>query len=190
MRIDIMTDIETLGKDNNTTVFQVAACMFNINTGEILDTFNQIADIKNDKNIPIDGDTLIWWLNTNKELLTSLLNKGTTSQEQLFKNFNDWISKYDTKNTFLWGNGILFDNKLIQSKMNQYNLNYPIFYRNDRDMRTIIELASLKINKPEMEFRNMCKKNTYTAHDGLEDVKAQIDILSTAWNILLKTNDK
>jgi hypothetical protein len=79
MRIDIMTDIETLGKSNNTTVFQIAACAFDIETGKILSTFNQIANIERDKDILIDGGTLLWWLKTNKELLTELLDKGDVS---------------------------------------------------------------------------------------------------------------
>lgn len=189
MRVDIMTDIETLGKGNNTTVFQIAACMFDIATGDIIDTFNQTIDIAKDKNIPIDGDTLLWWLNTDKELLTELLNNGTVSQKELFINFRKWIMQFSMsiKDVFLWGNGILFDNKLIQSKMTQYEIEYPIFYRNDRDMRTIIELAALKTGvKTEKEFRELHKNIIYKEHDGFNDVKAQIEILSKAWNILIK----
>lgn len=188
MRIDIMTDIETLGRGDNTTVFQIAACAFDITTGKILNTFNQIANIEKDKNIPIDGGTLIWWLKTNKTLLTELLDKGNVSQEDMFVNFKDWIEELsdDEANVFLWGNGILFDNKLIQSKMKQYGIEYPIFYRNDRDMRTIVELAALKTGvKTEKEFRTINRGKEYVEHDGLDDVKAQIDVLSKAWNILL-----
>lgn len=54
-RIDVMTDIETLGRGNNTTVFQIGACAFNINTGKVLNTFNQIANVSKDKDILIDG---------------------------------------------------------------------------------------------------------------------------------------
>jgi len=192
MRIDIMTDIETLGKGDNTTVFQIAACAFNIVTGKILNTFNYIANIKNEKDMPIDGDTLIWWLNTDKNLLSSLLNKGNGSQDNMLISFKNWVEILqedagDSRNVFLWGNGILFDNKLIQSKMKQYNIEYPIFYRNDRDMRTIVELAALKSGvKTEKEFREINTCEGLTLHDGLDDVKAQIYVLSKAWNILLQ----
>ena len=192
-RIDIMTDIETLGKENNTTVFQISACAFNIETGRIFDTFNEIADISLEKDMLINGDTLIWWLNTNKELLTSLLNRGKESQisqEDMFYNFHNWIENLsdvcENKDVFLWGNGMLFDNKLIQSKMKQYNIEYPIFYRNDRDMRTIVELAGLKIGiNTEKEFREKYRDDTLIAHDAFDDVKSQIQIVTKAWNILL-----
>lgn len=188
MRIDIMTDIETLGKSDYTTVFQIAACMFDIETGEVIDTFNQIADISEDNDIIIDGSTLLWWLKTDKELLTNLLENGTVSQKGLFVNFNNWILQFSMsiKDVFLWGNGMLFDNKLIKSKMEQYDIDYPIFYRNDRDMRTIVELAALKSGvATEKEFRDMNKCEGLVAHDGLDDVKAQIHVLSKAWNVLL-----
>lgn len=187
-RIDIMTDIETLGKGNNTTVFQIGACAFNIYTGETLSEFNQIVDVTTEKDMLIDGDTLIWWLKTNKELLTNLLNQGNVSQKDLFVNFNNWIlqTNNNKQNIFLWGNGILFDNKLIQSKMKQYGIEYPIFYRNDRDMRTIVELAGLKCGiETEKEFRETYRPSEYVLHDGLDDVKAQIYVLSKAWNIVL-----
>lgn len=80
----------------------------------------------------------------------------------------------------------MFDNKLIQSKMEQYNIDYPIFYRNDRDMRTIVELAGLKLEiNTEKEFREKFKDESLVAHDAFDDVKGQIKILSKAWNILL-----
>ena len=110
----------------------------------------------------------------------------------MFINFKNWIEKLqkdagDSNNVFLWGNGILFDNKLIQNKMNQYGIKYPIFYRNDRDMRTIVELAALKTGlKTEKEFRERYRPNDLKLHDGFDDVKAQICVLSKAWNILLK----
>ena len=71
--------------------------------------------------------------------------------------------------------------------MEQIELEYPIFYRNDRDMRTIVELAALKTGaKTEKEFRELNYDKKYTAHDGFDDVKQQIDILSKSWNLLLE----
>lgn len=70
--------------------------------------------------------------------------------------------------------------------MQQYGIEYPIFYRNDRDMRTIVELASIKSGvKTEKEFRTVSRPEDYVEHDGLDDVKAQIYVLSKAWNIIL-----
>lgn len=192
-RIDIMTDIETLGKGNMPPVFQIAAAAFDIETGNIFETFNETADISKLENI--EGDTLVWWLNTNKELLTELLNKGKRSgisEEQLIKNIVEWIKslahKYniDTKEIYFWGNGILFDNRIIKNKCMQYGIEYPIFYRSDRDMRTIVELAGRKTGiGDENAFRNSVKIEGLTAHDAFDDVRQQIAVVSAAYKAIM-----
>ena len=193
MRIDIMVDIETLGKSDNTTVIQIGACCFNIETGEIYGEFNELADISKIKDMPVDGDTMCWWMK-NKDTLEKILKSGCDNQltqKDMFERFAYWVDKLihsvGKENVFLWGNGILFDNRLIKSKMEQYGITYPIFYRNDRDMRTIVELAALRTGcKSENEFKSIHYDPSLTAHDGFDDCKNQINILSKAWNICLK----
>ena len=188
-RIDVMTDIETLGKDSDSTIFQISAIAFNIESGEYINKFNMIADIEKNKILNVSGSTIKWWLNTDKELLTKLLNEGEYSSEEILKQFYTWLISLseDMKNVYLWGNGILFDNKMLQHQMNNINLDYPIFYRNDRDMRTLVELASHKVGiETEKEFRDKYKNSDLIAHDAFDDVKGQIDIVVKCYNILLK----
>ena len=192
-RIDIMTDIETLGKGDNPAVFQIAACAFDISTGNILETFNVTADVTNMNNI--EGDTLIWWLKTNKDLLLELLLKGKESgntERDIVWKFCEWVEelkkKYivDKKKVFLWGNGILFDNRIIKKKCDIYNAEYPIYYRCDRDMRTILELAATKMGyEDDMEYKNTIE-NVGVAHDAFDDVKYQIQVVSKAYNDIME----
>lgn len=191
-QIHIMVDIETLGLNANHLIFQIAACKFEINTGNILDTFNGIVNITNEEFL-VHGNTLLWWLNTNKELLTRLLNNGYYNSEKiLLESFRTWIftstlgesAIYNMENVLLWGNGILFDNCIIETKMEKYGMNYPINYRNDRDLRTFIEMAAFKSGyKSEKDFREANSDNLIK-HDALNDCKNQIKALSKAWNIL------
>ena len=191
-RIDIMTDIETLGKGDCPPVFQIAACAFDIKTGEIYGEFNSTADISGYKNI--EGDTLIWWLNTNKELLSKLLNNGKTSkktEKDIVSEFVCWIKEIakefnvDIKDVYLWGNGILFDNRIIKQKCGQYGIEYPIFYRNDRDVRTILELGAFKKGfKTAIDFTNTIEFEG-SKHDAFDDVKHQIKEVVVAYNELL-----
>lgn len=184
-RIDIMVDIETLGKGDNPPVIQIAASTFNISTGDIIEDCNLFVDVRTLNNI--EGDTLLWWLNTDKELLTQLLNAGT--QDKTYDEaatmalFNLWIThmsikyKVDPKNIYLWGNGILFDNRIIQKKFNFYGIEYPIFYRNDRDVRTIVELAAKKKGfENEMPYKDAIPK-TGTTHNALADVHYQVALV-------------
>jgi len=188
-RIDVMTDIETLGKDSDSTIFQISAIAFNIESGEYINKFNMIADIEKNKILNVSGSTIKWWLNTDKELLTKLLNEGEYSSEEILKQFYTWLISLskDMKNVYLWGNGILFDNKMLQCQMKNINLDYPIFYRNDRDMRTLVELANHKVGiATEKEFRDKYKNPDLIAHDAFDDVKGQINIVVKCYNILMK----
>lgn len=189
VRADIMVDLETLGTGVDATVFQIAACSFDITTGEILGQFNLTADISKEP-VHVDGSTLQWWLNTNKELLATLLNSGSVSEEALFTEFRSWLehpiedSNEDVE-IYLWGNGILFDNNIIRAHMEKYGIKYPIFYRNDRDLRTLLELASLKSGVPEKDLRNSFQLENTTAHDAYDDVRNQINIAHNCYKIIM-----
>lgn len=183
-----MTDIETLGQNSDSTIIQISAIAFDIKTGEHFSLFNEIADIsKNEIPLNVTGSTIKWWLNTNKELFTELINRGEFSSEQVLRNFHKWLTDLykDDKKVYLWGNGILFDNKMIQHQFESLGLNYPIFYRNDRDVRTILELASIKLGIPEEEVKKRYQEDSLVAHNALDDVKFQINLVVNCFNELI-----
>jgi len=184
-RLDIMTDIETLGRGIDCTVFQIAAMAFDVTTGEILRTFDMVADISKETPI-VDGTTIKWWLDTNKELLHKLLNAGICSESELIKAFYDWIVSFgDEYEVHLWGNGILFDNNIIRSHMQKIGLVYPIGYNKDRDMRTIVELASMKSSLSEKELRKKFHIEGTTVHDAFDDVRNQISVVHNCYKIIM-----
>jgi hypothetical protein len=191
MRIDIMTDIETLGTDADSTIFQVSAIAFDIITGEQISEFNQIADIsKNENEIKSTGSTLQWWLKTNKKLFSDLLNGGEHSSEDVLRNFHDWIGQFDSEENsiYLWGNGILFDNKMIKHQMESIGLVYPISYKNDRDVRTLLELASFKMNLTEREIKDFYSDEKELEHNAIDDVKFQIRLAVGCYNALIRSS--
>lgn len=197
-RIDIMVDIETLGTSPDSTVIQIASMAFDIQTGEVKDKFNMIADIeKNELPISATGGTIKWWLNTNADLFKKLLNEGNASSEEVIKYFYNWINKLRQKemnekkdltllgDLYLWGNGILFDNKIIQHQMKMVGLDYPIFYRNDRDVRTIVDLAGAKSGLSEKELKAKFNDESLVAHNAFDDVIYQIGLVSGCYNMLI-----
>lgn len=189
MRVDVMTDIETLGTNSDSTIIQISAISFNVETGEHIAEFNQIADIElNEGPIKVTGGTIKWWLNTNKELLTALLNAGIQSSENILRNFHSWLCEFEDSGAdlYLWGNGILFDNKMIQHQFEKLGLKYPIFYKNDRDVRTIVELASHKLNIPEKELKELFNDENLVHHNAFDDVKYQINLVVECYKTLVK----
>lgn len=180
MRIDVMVDIETLGTKSDSTIFQISAIAFDIKNGEHISKFNKIADISKNEGyeMSVDGGTLLWWLNTDKELLTKLLNEGEGSSTDLLGEFYNWLVSIDLLGElYLWGNGILFDNKMIQHQLESIGLKYPISYRNDRDVRTLVDLASVKLGLSNREIRERYYDASLTPHNAFDDVINQINLV-------------
>jgi hypothetical protein len=186
MRIDIMTDIETLGTKSDSTIIQIAAIAFDMMTGDHIATFNETVDIEKDDFLNVDGSTIKWWLNTNKELLHTLLSGGKHSSEEVLEMFHKWVMDLKEGNdVYLWGNGILFDNKMIQHQLEGNCLSYPIYYKNDRDVRTIVDLASAKLGISENELKERFNDDSLVEHDAFDDVKYQINLVRGCREILI-----
>lgn len=188
-RIDIMTDIETLGVSNGTAVFQVSALSFNIRTGEVYSSFNKIIDIETIPNIKVDASTIKWWLKTDSELFNKLINNELSEDfSTVIADFYSWINyqSEDIRDIYLWANGILFDCAKIKDLFESNNLKYPIFYRNDRDMRTIVELAQVKEGLSLDEFKAKFEDDSLKKHDAFDDCRWQIKVVSYCWNLLTK----
>lgn len=184
-KVHIMVDIETLGVSEGATVIQLAAASFCIETGMIYSTFERKVDIEKVNNLSVDGSTLKWWLNTDRELLTEILNKGKGSESDLFYKFYFWLLDQGKPSTLiLWGNGIAFDNVKIKQKMESFNLEYPIFFRNERDVRTILALASAASGFEEKAIRSSVELEDQRAHDALDDVVFQVRYVCKCFSLL------
>lgn len=190
-RIDVMVDIETLGNKTNSTIFQIGAIAFDIRTGKHIDKFNRIADIEeNEQQLQVSASTLKWWLKTNKELFEELLNSGGGSSEDIVLEFHRWLvgiqNYYGVDNVYLWGNGILFDNKMLQFHMENLGVHYPIHFRNDRDVRTLLELTSFKTGLSERDIKDAVEDDKLVAHNAYDDVVKQINIAHKCYKVLVE----
>lgn len=196
-RIDIMVDLETLGVGECPPLLQITAIPFSL-TDENENfkglEYNRVINIENINSI--NGKTLKWWFNTDKELLADLVNGvvgegkiDTVSEAESVRLFVDFINKlkhhYKDAEVYLWGNGILFDNRILSNKCKCYGYEYPIFYRNDRDVRTISELAALKLGMASTEDFRKSIENTGRPHNAHDDVLYQIKCVQKAYEILM-----
>ena len=186
-RVDIMVDLETLGNTMNASIIQIAAVPFNITEGAIYTehVFEGFVDIAKSE-LDVNGSTLKWWFQTNPELLKTLIMKGEKSEEDVLVSFLRWIYKLPFDTVYLWGNGILFDNAIIKQKMKSYGLAYPIRYDKDRDVRTILELASIKENVTQNELKDRIRKEEFVFHNALHDALFQTELVCECYRILTK----
>lgn len=186
-RIDIVVDLETLGNKIDSSIIQFSAVAFNINSGEILGEFNEFIDTDLEE-VNSTSSTIAWWLRTNPTLLLNILDKGFASNQNtkdVLLKFNNWIDSFEA-DPYLWGNGILFDNKIIEFNCNLYGVPYPIFYRNDRDIRTLIELVAVKRNMLAKDLLAFFNDSNLVAHYGLDDCKYEARVIVYCYNFLTK----
>ena len=188
-RLDLMLDIETLSTSNDTTLIQLACVAFDIRNGNTISEFNEFIDIEKTKDLKVSGSTIKWWLKTNVELFKELIQKGNLSEKDVFEKFYSWIKELqETYAICIWGNGINFDVQTIKTKLAQYEISYPISFKNERDVRTIVDLYCAKKGISEKQFKDSFNSNDLVAHNGLDDCKYQIKYVVHAYNDLI--NDK
>ena len=187
-RVDVMLDIETLGIKNNTTIFQLSAVAFDIANGDIISEFDKFIDISSIKNLNVDGSTIKWWLQTNPNLFAELVNnKNAISEIDAYTEFYNWIKELQNKySVYMFGNGISFDVVKVKTKMEELGLPFPISYKNERDVRTLIDLVCTKNNISEKEYKKLFNSEDLVAHNGLDDCKYQIKYVVYAYNSLIK----
>ena len=188
-RIDVMIDFETLGTNDCPPVFQLSAKAFDITTGKIIASFNEVADVTTTTS-EVSQDTLMWWFKTDFNLFTNLISEGMksgNSEKDLIEKFVIWFNDLNTdyKNKFLWGNGVNFDNRIMQKKCEQYNIKYPVFYRNDMDMRTIMEIVAMKMGYSDQVAYRAAVEFKGTKHNADDDVTNQIKDLVRAYKDLM-----
>lgn len=165
---DIMLDIETMGCSTNASIMSIGACYFNPRTGEIGDTFHEQVSIAT--NGVIDASTVIWWMSQSDEARAKFKdNENAPHITSVLASLSGFIRP----NSKVWGNGVAFDNVIIRSAYENWQLPVPWKFWNDRDVRTIVDLGeSIGINpKKDMPFDGV-------KHDALADAIHQAKYVS------------
>ena len=179
---DVMLDLETLDNIPSSVVISVGACQFNIDTGEIVDTFHMRVDPQSclDRGCTVSGDTIRWWMSQSDEARKQWQGRA----EDLYKvitRFTSWIkmlgiSQQDLK---VWGNGATFDNAIISNLYRITGIQRPWGFRNDRDCRTIAGIAQAA-GLPD--YSTLPRDGIY--HNALDDAKYQAKWVSDYWSKL------
>jgi len=202
--IYIMIDLETLGVFPDAPIIQIAAIAFKIHNKDNCLKYEKIKElnikVKIDDLQEIEKDTLIWWLETNPNLLLNLLNDSFSEdgiesfgeKEAMFE-LQYFITQLDAndKDIYLIGNGVMFDNNFIRTKMNKHKIEYPIYYTNDLDFRTHIKLGCINFNEIHntnldvSEYKTSIHKFRGVKHNAYFDVINQIELFITVMEQLV-----
>lgn len=142
------------------------------------------------KKFDIEKGTMNFWIRENSNLdvlLEHLSTKTELGEKQLMSNFKKFIDdaqEFTGVDFKIWGNGISFDVVKIKRKLKKHGLQLPITFYNERDLRTILELASLKSGKDIYEIKKSVTSNN-RAHDAFEDCIFQINVCHESYKILM-----
>jgi exodeoxyribonuclease VIII len=177
-----MLDLETLGNKSDACIVSIGAVQFDINTGELGETFYQ--NINPSSSLyyggTVDGDTIMWWLKQSEEARNALQEKPVIALKPALEKFNEFFKRCG-KGLRVWGNGCTFDNVIMANAFNKTFVRKPWAYNADCDMRTIVALgkALLGVNIKDYE-----RVGTY--HNALDDAKFQAMVVS---DIYMKMRD-
>lgn len=196
-KIDVMLDLETLGVTDSAQVIQISAVAFHLEkppatVSDLSRTFDVILDlsmINEDNTVTLEVNTLQFWLSSeeNAKVFRNLTSADTgRGEERMVHDFWEFLQtlQEEYEDVYLWGNGILFDNKKIEALFSKYNLASPIKYSNHRDVRTIVELASAKKQVTVSEYR-LAHDPGLEKHNALQDALHQVMYVTEAYQDLV-----
>lgn len=159
---NVMIDIETLGTMTNSVILSIGAVQFDENG--FGDEFYSNVNIDSclERGLAVEGRTILWWMGQD-EAARAALGQNELS---LVAALHGLANTFDWNNTLAWCNGLNFDLPILDTAYQACGMPTPWAYYNGRDYRTV---------KSEMDrdiFKSLEIKPT-TAHDALEDAKAQ-----------------
>jgi hypothetical protein len=170
-----MLDIETLGTEERTKVLSIGAVRFRL---EVVDDIRSIkkegrgfySRLDEEDQALLgrteDADTVAWWKDQGKAAQKVFKEKREPVKEALdrFIEFCSGVKR-------IWGNGNMFDNAIVRSLCDDYDVIYPVNYWRDLDVRTLTYLWNLLTS-----WRSKGKRpdvNMGVLHNALDDARRQ-----------------
>lgn len=152
MRTGIMLDCETLGTSDSAPVVQWHMAAFNLDdpTAEIKHFGSPLPlapQVKLGRHI--GTSTALWWLRQKPEALKLFESKELEGNHDDLYGFLQasvtWLNMI-AQSSFaieIWSFGSGFDTRIFKSLLDSFDLTWPISYRAENDLRTLIALSNL-----------------------------------------------
>jgi len=184
--MDVSIDIETLSLTNRALILSIGACVFDINTGKVKNSFYVSLDHKPEliNRFELSQSTVDWWAKQSAEAHLAL-EKNKVDGENAIRQLVAWMHqmyRYErsANNNRMWAKDPQFDLANLGYTLRVYGHKVPWEFYEERSMRTIVDLAKEISGKSTGEFSVRPK----IAHDALSDAIAQAETISAAFNLL------
>lgn len=174
-RLNIMIDIETVGKSPGCGIVQIAAVPFRTN-GEYFAPFEIkiSADSCMAEGLVADQETMVWWDKQPREVRDTVFSGVTTIREALGEFYLYLIR---TNSTIIpWCKGAGFDVPILEYAMRKFGIPVPWGHRSVRCFRTLESLFTIPPNMVPTKPRGL--------HDALVDADYQARTATTILNLL------
>ncbi|EMM5895144.1 3'-5' exonuclease [Klebsiella michiganensis] len=182
----VMVDLETMGKKSNAPVVSIGAVIFDPATGFLGETFYKVVSLESAVSwgAEIDPSTVIWWMKQSSEARSEIANDNAIQLDDALLQFSEFVFENipgGCETAQIWGNGATFDNTILRSSFERACLDCPWDYRNDRDVRTMVELGkAIGFDaKTSIQFEG-------ERHNALADAQHQARYVSAIWQRLIK----
>lgn len=176
---DVMLDFETFGNSKDKCLCQVGAIYFDNKTGELGKSYKSNIDAASHVKLggKIDAETVYWWLKQSDAARNSIsaVPEITKDVYTVMTELNEFLKDA----TRIWSHAT-FDFVTLNDTLKQLNIKPRFSYKAGMDLRTLVYLAGIKVDKTSREG---------THHDALDDCKYQVKYCVTSLNAI-KTNKK
>lgn len=171
-----MIDIESLGVREDAVIFQVAAQEFDpLHIGVVGEVYNAFIDIRTQEERKAYPDTIQWWLGQDRHLLARLLFGSVEEPPVPMKEALQGLSSFckRARGKFVWANSPGFDVSMLRHAGRPHNIDIPIPFYRERDVRTIKSLVTITDQWVDMEMKR-AGLSADNKHDARDDVVKQI----------------
>jgi len=181
----LMIDCETLSLESNAVIATIGAVVFKLDGEvEILDSFYSRLTL-NDQTMNgrhISANTFIWWLQQSDEAKNEIYNPLLERLDayHALVSLQDFCIEHSIET--IWANGNMADCIWLRSIFKDFDLKYPVTFRNDLDFRTAKVLTETK--RPNYKFK---WPKSGVKHNALDDAKNQaICLMHMFKDVILK----
>ena len=174
-RLNIMIDIETVGKSVGCGIVQIAAVPFRTN-GEYIAPFEIKISVDSNlvEGLVADQETMIWWDKQPREVRDTVFS-GVTSVREALGEFYLYLIR--TNSVIIpWCKGAGFDVPILEYAMRKFGIPVPWGYQSVRCFRTLESLFTIPPNMVPTKPRGL--------HDALVDADYQARVATTILNLL------
>jgi len=169
---DVMIDFEALGNGHGKALCQIGAVYFDNVTGALGNKLKINIDAASHakKGGVVDAQVVYWWLQQSDEARKSILEQPRVAVEVAMITLNEFLKPAKR----VWSH-LAYDFVTLMDTFKQLSIEPSVSYKSGMDIRTLIYLSGLSIDKTKREGVH---------HDGLDDAIFQVSYCVKALNIV------